>query len=393
MDEIDDGDDDDERDDSHAQAGSIARAMRIALIHYTAAPIVGGVERVLEEHGRLFVANGHEVTVLCHRGGGDGVVLLPGDRSADAQAAALRPVLAAQDIVFAHNVMTMPFHIGLTEALRRLAVELPGVRFVAWVHDVAACNPDYPDTAPIFRRAHPRFHYVAVSPLRAREFANATSESPERCRVVPNGLDPARVLGLRPNVAAFAQQHRLLDGRTVLLHPTRFVRRKNIETSLAVARDLTMRNIPATVLVTGAIDPHRDDSAAYRDELRREFGHGHGHVLVSEFLTVGDAELAGLYQLADGLIFPSRREGFGLPLLESALCRVPVFCCDIEPLRDLLQENVALFPHDSSAPQIASLITKTLEASAAHRERKHILREYSWGAIHARHLAPLLAGL
>lgn len=391
IDQIDDGDDDDERDDSHALGGSIARAMRIALIHYTAAPIVGGVERVMEEHGRLFVANGHEVTVLCQRGGGDGVVLLPGDESADAQASALRPVLAAQDIVFVHNVMTMPFYPGLTEALRRLADDLPDVRFVAWVHDVAACNPDYPDAPPIFRQAHPRFRYVAVSPLRAREFANATDEPGERCLVVPNGLDPSRVLGLPANVAEFARQQRLLDGRMVLLHPTRLVRRKNIETSLAVAGELTMRNIPATVLVTGATDPHRSDSAAYLDELRKKFGDGHGHVFVSDFLTVGGPELAGLYQLADGLLFPSHREGFGLPVIESALCRVPVFCSDIEPLRDLLRENVTLFPHGAKAPEIATLITKTLEASAAHRERKRILRNYSWPSIYARHLAPLLA--
>src|SRR5438270_765274 len=36
--EIDDGEDDDDSDDSHARCQSIARAMNIALVHYTASP-------------------------------------------------------------------------------------------------------------------------------------------------------------------------------------------------------------------------------------------------------------------------------------------------------------------------------------------------------------------
>ena len=366
--------------------------MKIALIHYTAAPVVGGVERVMEEHARLFAANGHEVTVVCGSGGNQRAMLLPDDESADAQAVALRPVLAEQDIVIVHNVMTMPFRIGLTEALSRLADELPRVRFLAWVHDVAALDSEYPDVPPIFRKAHPRFDYVAVSPLRAREFRKATHEFVRSCRVVPNGLDPARVLGLPPNVAEFARRHELLDGRMVLLHPTRLVRRKRIETSLAVASEPVMRRKSATVLVTAVIDPHREDSRAYLDELRAQFGPGDGHLLVSEHLTVGDAELAGLYLLADALLFPSRREGFGLPLIEAAMHRLPVFCTDIDPLRGLLLENVTHFPPDAKASQIATLIATTLEASPAYRERKRVLREYSWPAIYRNHLAPLLTG-
>ena len=367
--------------------------MKIALIHFTAAPIVGGVERVMEEHARIFAANGHEVTVVCGSGGDGRAVILPTDKSADAQVLALRPVLAEQELVIVHNVMTMPFHIGLTEALWRLADELPRVRFIGWVHDVAANNTDYPDAPAILRKTHPRFELVAVSALRARDFKKATLEFARACRVVPNGLDPARVLGLPANVAEFARAHDLLDGRMVLLHPARLVRRKKIETSLAVAKEPVMRRKFTTVLITAASDPHREDSRTYLDELRKKFGPGDGHLFVGEHLAIGDAELAGLYLLADALLFPSRREGFGLPLIEAAMHRLPVFCSGIDPLRELLRENVTHFPPDARAAQIAMLIVATLEASPAYRERKRMLREYGWPAIFRRHLAPLLAGV
>lgn len=362
------------------------------MIHYSAAPVVGGVERVTDEHGRLFASKGHDVTVLCLRGGDARAVLLPGDPSPEAQAAVLRPVLQEQDVVFVHNVMTMPFHPGLTGALWALADELPGVRFIAWLHDIAACNPDYPDVPGLMRKAHPRFEYVAVSALRAREFLSVTGESPDRCRVIPNGLDPARVLGLPQSVADFAREHRLFDGRIVLLHPTRLVRRKRIEMSLAVARELIARGQPAVALVTAAADPHRDDSRNYLDELRGQAGAEGGQVWVGDHFPIGHAELAGLYQLADALIFPSSREGFGLPVIEALLHRLPVFCSDIEPLRDLPADNVTRFPVDANPAQIATVIAARLDASSAFRARKRTLGEFGWESVYERHLEPLLAG-
>jgi len=364
--------------------------MNIALVHYSAAPVGGGVERVMQEHAQVFAEHGHRVTVLALRGDAD--VVLPDHPSADEQFSRLRPTLAAQDIVLMHNVLTMHFHHGLTEALWRAMDELPHVRFVAWVHDVAACNPDYAQSAamaPIFSKVHPRSEYVAVSPLRARQFAAAAGG---RCMVIPNGIDTARVLGLPENVAAFAKERGLFDGRMILLHPTRLVRRKNVEMSVAVAREFKKRGTHATVIITAADDPHHHDSIARGEKLREECATEHCVILGGEKFAVGDAELAALYRLADGLLFPSRSEGFGLPLLEAALHRLPVFCSDIEPLRDLLREGAFHFPPDAEPAHVASLIEETLAASPAFRERRRVLCEYGWDAIYRRHLASLLVG-
>jgi len=366
--------------------------MNIALLHYTAAPVVGGVERVMEEHARLFAEHGHRVTVICLRGGRTDAVRLPDENSADAQAAALRPVLSQQEIVFLHNVLTMPFHPGLTEALWRAMDELQRVRFVAWVHDVAACNPDYAPAAPIFAKAHARCEYVAVSPLRARQFAEAAGLAANSCAVVPNGIDPARVLGLPGNVAAFAREHSLLDGRMVLLHPARLVRRKNVELSIAVGGEFARRGMPATVLVTAADDPHNGASPALGERLRHELRGAGGVIFAGDHFAVGDAELAALYRLADALLFPSKSEGFGLPLLEAALHRLPVFCSDIEPLREQLRETAVFFSPDAEPARVATMIGETLAASPAFRERRRVLGECSWGAVYRRHLAALLAG-
>ena len=42
--------------------------MKIILLHYSAPPIVGGVESVIGHHTRLMVDDGHEVCVVAGRG-------------------------------------------------------------------------------------------------------------------------------------------------------------------------------------------------------------------------------------------------------------------------------------------------------------------------------------
>jgi glycosyltransferase involved in cell wall biosynthesis len=177
----------------------------------------------------------------------------------------------------------------------------------------------------------------------------------------------------------------------LLLHPTRLVRRKNVELSIAVGREFTRRGTSATVIVTAADDPHNEVSRALGERLRSECVTDGCVILGGEHFAVGDGELAALYRLADALLFPSRSEGFGLPPLEAALHRLPVFCSDIEPLRDRLRETAVLFPPDTKPAHIASLIEETLMALPAFRERRRVLRECSWLTIYRRYLAALLA--
>ena len=346
-------------------------------------------------HARLFADAGHQVTIVCGRGGSEDsriiLKLLPPD---DALPAMLRTVLARQDVVIVHNVMTMHFDLRLTEALWNLADELTGVRFLAWVHDLAACNAEY-DLDPLARqrvaRRHPRVEYMAVSELRQRQFLDLTGAA---CPVIPNGVEPAQVLGLSAPVAALAERFGLFDREVVLLHPTRILRRKNIELGLRVAAEIKPK-FSCAYIMTGPPDPHSTASADYADELRAlrsELGLEDDALFLHEHFPVNDDDLCSLYELADALFFPSRQEGFGLPVLEAALHRLPIFCADIEPLNALLPRRLSLFPLDDPPRRIATRIALALHGADIAKARKETLRRYSWHAIHRNFLAPLLAG-
>ncbi len=368
--------------------------MKIALVHYAASPVIGGVERVMDEHARLFARSGHEVTVFCQRGGiaSDGVRIVPLAENAAA-------LLAEQDIVFVHNVLTMPFDLPLTATLRDFANRASRTRVVAWTHDVAAANPDLAPVPPMLREAaqssprvpsrfsNPReaasrVEWVAVSELRRRELREHLGV--EKCRVIPNGVDPSRVLGLPENVRVFAERHGLLDGRLAFLHPTRLLRRKNVELGFGIVKALG----DAKLIITGAEDPHNPSSASYSQKLRELASDS--VIFASDHFAVGDAELAALYRIADVLMFPSRQEGFGLPLIEARLHRLPAVYSRIEPLDEIAGDMSFPISLDEEPSAIAARLAPWLAANPHICDRQIALAQFSWPAIYRRHLVPLL---
>ena len=351
--------------------------MKIALVHYAASPVIGGVERVMEEHAQLFSRAGHEVTVFCQRGGvascGVRVAALSGN---SAQA------LAEFDVVFIHNVLTMPFDMALTSCLRDFASASRRTRVVAWTHDVAAANPDLARVPSLLSQHAPGVEWVAVSELRRRQLREHLGVS--ECRVIPNGVDPARVLGLPESVRAFVEEKQLLDGRLVFLHPTRLLRRKNVELGIEIVKALG----DSVLIITGAEDPHNPASAAYSARLRDAADER--VIFAAEHIAVRDEELSALYRVADLLMFPSRQEGFGLPLLEARLHRLPAVYSNIEPLDEIA--GLCGFPisPDESASAIAERLVPWIAANPQIRDRRDVIAQFSWGAIYRRHLVPLL---
>lgn len=406
--------------------------MNVALLHYSAPPVVGGVESVLAHHARLMADAGHTVRVIAGRGGQFDsrvpFISLPraDSRHPDVLAAkanldagrapprfpelvasltsALHEALADTGLLIAHNVCSLHKNLALTAALWELAHDSRVPRLILWHHDLAWTAPRYrAELHPgwpwnLLRQDWPGATHVVVSELRRRELAELIGIALERIVVVPNGIDPARFLKLEARTSEIVARLNLLAAEPLLLLPVRLTPRKNVELALRVLAELRARFPRAALLVTGPLGPHNPANVEYFERLktqRAELGlGGAAHFLAElsdEFLP--DEIIADFYRLADALLLPSREEGFGIPVLEAGLAGLPVFCADIPPLRELGGDEAIYFSPDADPAEVARLIGERLASNPVVRLRARVRNEFTWERVYQTHILPVLPAL
>jgi glycosyltransferase involved in cell wall biosynthesis len=343
--------------------------------------------------------------------------------------ALLREHLAALDVCIVHNALSLHFNLPLTVAFARLIAEGNAPLLVAWCHDLSWTNPLY---IPLMREREPwtllktrlpGVRYVVVSEDRRQDLLRLWGEAmsgewrvesgePDGASplsaltlhsplsVVPAGVSVRNKLRLRAATVALMRQLRLDEGWPFMLLPARITKRKNIEYAIKVTRALRDLGLQPRLLVTGPPGPHNVRSVDYVDELQAERDRSDVRAEVTflyeerrpdgRFWTATDPMMDDLYQLADLLIFPSAQEGFGIPLLEAGLVRLPVFCSDIPSFREIAGDRVHRFALDAPPAETAARIARFLESDPAIRLRHEVLSRYSWERVFRERIAPLL---
>jgi glycosyltransferase involved in cell wall biosynthesis len=107
-------------------------------------------------------------------------------------------------------------------------------------------------------------------------------------------------------------------------------------------------------------------------------------------ITPDDDTMSNLYHLTDALLFHSDREGFGIPILEAGLARLPVFCADIPPLRETGEGWAHFFDPHGDPDLIAAKIANGLDHDTAYHLRRRVLSQYTWKSIIEERVIPLL---
>ena len=278
--------------------------------------------------------------------------------------------------------------LGLAGPVRRVApidlVHAPSpavpptgqVPLVVTVHDAA------PITMPdAFSRRGIWFHrrgfaaaakrarlVIAVSEFCADEITQHTAIPRERIRVVPNGVDRGPCSEER--IAQVRRELGLAD-RPYVLWVGSSEPRKNVgvlvEAFARLDADLVPRRL---VLVTpdGRLPAMQSQLDALGDRVR----------LLDH---VARDQLFALYGGADLFAFPSRHEGFGIPVLEAMAQSTPVVCSDIPALREVAGDAarfVGAGDRDGWVDALKVLLTdRAARADLVARGRERV-EGYSW---------------
>ncbi len=245
--------------------------------------------------------------------------------------------------------------IGLPRAARRAAVDLihapaytaplhAAVPTVLTIHDVSyERHPEwYPYRRDWLRRtfyrasARAAAHILTDSEFSRGEIAAAYGISTDRITVAPLGASPSFADGDAPAVSLPAGV-----APPFLLHVGDLHERRNLPLVLRVLGAARRRLGPMELsLVLAGVD-----RGVGHELAAMAAGDGAPEALV-QLGAVSEATLRALYQGAAALVYPSRYEGFGLPLVEAMASGTPVLASRAASIPEVVGDSGILLDPD-----------------------------------------------
>lgn len=259
-------------------------------------------------------------------GAGTADIVLPGlaiDALSPPAPAEVATALDGADLVVVENLCSLPLHPAASEVV---AGVLAGRRAVLHHHDLPWQRPRFAGCPP--PPTDPAWAHVTINDLSRTELARRGIPA----TTVRNTFEPDPPAGDRDAT------RRLLGvaaARTLLVHPTRAVARKGIPEALALAEALGA--------VYWLLGPAED---GYGPELDRLVA----STAVRVVRGLGGATVADAYAACDAVAFPSSWEGFGNPVVESALHRRPLALHRYPVAAELEAFGFRWFPAGDPAP-------------------------------------------
>lgn len=392
-----------------ATSGGGDERARIALLHFSSPPLVGGIEELVRAQVAALSGAGHAVRLVTGHGDPlppaelcvvpelDPATESTGDRL-DRLTGRVRSALEGCSQCWVLNAFTVTLHPTLTMALHRLVHEMPHLRFVNWCCDMSAASR-YAPSETAFRltallRDQPRIAHVAISRARRADLSFWTGVPEDEIDVVSPAVDALAWLGTGAEARAIVARLQLPASDFVALVPAKVLPHKNLDFAVKVGRHLAARVPTARLVITAASSPHQTrESRSLLAELRREVA---ARMLEENVVFLSDVTGApptrelvrDLMTLSDVVFLPSREEGFGMPLLESAVMRVPCLCSDIPAFHEAGGDGAMYFSL-SSRPATVARRMLALQNTPANRHRRAALMSFQGFASDVDRLARL----
>jgi len=404
---------------------------KIALLHYTCPPVVGGVEKVMKEQASLFLSKGHDVKIIAGKGEqfttAFPITINPvfSSRNPDVDTSLqklssgnsdhfyqlidiahedLVKEVLSYDVLIAHNVMTMPYNLPLTYALHKL-IDDDLIRVISWNHDSIFFYPDCPDQYhaepwTVLKTKNPHIQYICISQARYEQFCSLY-QTKRKITVIPNGIDPPGFFQLTPETKKVIYEQKLYNADLVMVQPSRLIPRKNFELGLRVAGALKKMNVEIRYLITGAYDTHEAKNVAYYRKLRnmaKDLNINNEVIFIAEYrlsdgkrIVPNQTFIRDLYFIADILFMPSLAEGFGLPLLEAGMIKLPIVCSEIPPFLEIGSDYICTFSLHDSPDHIADNVMQFLDMCPTHNMYRNVVQNYTWESIYKNYMLSLFS--
>ena len=156
-------------------------------------------------------------------------------------------------------------------------------------------------------------------------------------------------------------------------------RRKNTEAVVSAVERLVE---DSDAIVSLKVVGHYGDD--YKSDLWKIAGRRGSNTFLEFVSDVDDASLKGLYAGAVAVVAPSFIEGFSLPVVEAAVCGVPVIASQCDCHRELIVDAEALFPADSPdvlAHRLEAVLKQPSLRERLRRAQSHLPAKFHESAV------------
>lgn len=208
-------------------------------------------------------------------------------------------------------------------------------------------------------------HVVAVSEYTRQDIIEYFGVEPERVSVVYQGCSSA-YSAVKPEQAAFVRGHYQLPERYMLFVGS-IEERKNL--ILAVEALAQLRDRSVSLVAVGRRTPYVEQvlATARRLGVERRLRIFHG---------IPNEHLPGFYAAATLFVYPSRFEGFGIPLIEALNAGVPVIGARGSCLEEAGGPN-SLYTSPDDAEELADMMQRILDSDTLAQEMVEEGRVYA----------------
>ncbi len=254
---------------------------------------------------------------------------------------------------------------------------------VTTIHDLAFVHSPELYTSKESRlldRSHARAakissHIIAISDVTKNDIIDRYGVSEDKITVVPLGIDHDRFFERAANdeeVVRVKEKYGLVNPYFLFLG--RVEKKKGVDTlikAFKIAQEKFGR--PMDLVLAGKRGgrlPDGFDSLIESVPNVRELGY------------VADEDIGPLMCGAESFVFPTRKEGFGMPILEAMACGKPVICSDIPVLREVGGTVPTYVPVDD----VDALTNAFIESKALAKNGELVARgvmrakQFTWDA-------------
>lgn len=407
---------------------------KIALMHYAYPPNIGGVETLLYEYAHELAYRKFSVTVIVGSGSEQNPLihlhteasfqsLLQYNPSLYIESVEnshisddfydlakgiyqkLEKLLADKDVIIIHNMITlyhnMPFIYAFKQYVQRYGSTK---KCIVWVHDHTYIGFDkirtkefhlHPLVHQLLTEKIPNVTYVAISEYVKKQLMKVIPLEQKDIVVIPNGIHISNFIDISPNIWQLLTNRKVLMHFPIVLSPVNILERKNIEYSLRVVASLKEIYPELLYVITGSGSTHRK-SKQYQDYIDKLIDdlqlQKHVFMLgrdIQRFLTTN--EIRSLYMLSDFVLYFSKGENFGLPILEAGITKTPIFTSNLDVFKEVGGDNIVRIEVESHTPeQTKNIIHKSIENNAVINLAHQTRSIYNLSHIIETKLIPLL---